>query len=40
MGFSDPANATGSETERLAVFRSVRDEIRGKIIPFLTQFND
>lgn len=27
-GFDDPAHATGTEAERLAVFRRVRDEIR------------
>ncbi len=27
-GFDDPAHATGSEAEKLAVFRRVRDEIR------------
>ena len=27
-GFDDPANATGTDTEKLAVFRRVRDEIR------------
>ncbi len=27
LGFDDPAGATGSEGERLAVFRRVRDEI-------------
>jgi arsenate reductase len=27
-GFDDPAHATGTEKERLAVFRRVRDEIR------------
>ena len=27
-GFDDPAHATGSEEEQLAVFRRVRDEIR------------
>lgn len=27
-GFEDPAGATGSEEEKLAVFRRVRDEIR------------
>jgi arsenate reductase len=27
-GFDDPAHATGTEEERLAVFRRVRDEIR------------
>ena len=29
--FEDPARATGSEEERLEVFRRVRDEISGKI---------
>ena len=29
--FDDPSAATGSERERLAVFRRVRDEIREKI---------
>lgn len=28
-GFDDPAHATGTEDEQLAVFRRVRDEIRG-----------
>ena len=27
-GFDDPAHATGSEEEKLVVFRRVRDEIR------------
>jgi arsenate reductase len=27
-GFDDPAHATGSEDEQMAVFRRVRDEIR------------
>jgi arsenate reductase len=27
-GFDDPANATGTEDEQMAVFRRVRDEIR------------
>lgn len=27
-GFDDPAHATGTEEEQLAVFRRVRDEIR------------
>jgi arsenate reductase len=29
--FRDPSRATGSEEERLEVFREVRDEIRGRI---------
>jgi len=27
-GFDDPAHATGTDEEKLAVFRRVRDEIR------------
>jgi arsenate reductase (thioredoxin) len=33
--FDDPSAATGSDEERLAVFRRVRDEIRAKIDEFL-----
>jgi arsenate reductase (thioredoxin) len=33
--FDDPSAATGSDEERLAVFRRVRDEIRAKIGEFL-----
>jgi arsenate reductase (thioredoxin) len=29
--FEDPSKATGTEEERLAVFRKVREEIRGRI---------
>ncbi len=36
IGFQDPARATGSQQERLAVFRQVRDEMRSRIIPYLT----
>jgi arsenate reductase len=32
--FDDPAEATGSEEEKLAVFRRVRDEIKGKLENF------
>ena len=31
VGFEDPAKATGSEVDRLAVFRRVRDEIRDQL---------
>jgi len=31
-GLPDPAAATGSEAERLAAFRQVRDEIRARIV--------
>ena len=33
--FPDPAEATGSEEERLAVFRAVRDDIRARLLPEL-----
>ncbi len=35
VGFPDPAQATGSEDEITAVFRQVRDDLRGQIIPLL-----
>jgi len=37
VGFPDPANAEGSEEERLQVFRKVRDDIRERLIPELEQ---
>ena len=37
IGFQDPARATGSDEERLAVFRQVRDEIRRQMFSFLMQ---
>jgi arsenate reductase len=33
VSFEDPALAEGTEEERLAVFRRVRDEIRERLIP-------
>ena len=38
IGFRDPAKAEGSEAERLAVFRQVREEIRARILPYLRNF--
>jgi len=35
FSFPDPAAATGSAEDVLKVFRKVRDQIRGKIGPFL-----
>jgi arsenate reductase len=35
VGFEDPALATGSYAERLAVFRQVRDQIRREIFDLL-----
>ena len=37
LGFDDPARTEGTEEERLAVFRRVRDEIRVQVEAFLTQ---
>lgn len=37
IGFPDPARASGSEAERLAVFRQVRDDIRGKVLAYLAE---
>lgn len=34
--FEDPAHAAGSEDEKLAVFRDVRDQIRDRINSFLS----
>jgi arsenate reductase len=39
VGFEDPARATGSEEERLAVFRRVRDDIRWHILALLENLN-
>jgi len=35
MGFPDPAQATGTEDEKLAVFRRVRDDIRQRVLDYL-----
>jgi len=35
IGFVDPAKATGTEAERLAVFREVRDQIRDQVVGYL-----
>ncbi len=36
--FEDPAEATGTEEERLKVFRKVRDEIKEHILSFIKEF--
>jgi arsenate reductase len=33
VSFPDPVLATGSEEERLAVYRAVRDDIRARLVP-------
>lgn len=35
IGFEDPARASGSEEERLVIFRRVRDEIRRAVLDLL-----
>jgi len=37
LSFADPAQASGSEEEVMAVFRKVRDEMREKLLPLLTR---
>ena len=37
LSFPDPAQATGTQDERLAAFRRVRDEIRRQVIGFLAR---
>jgi len=36
----DPANAKGSEQEKLAFFRKIRDEIKEKCLEFLNKLNN
>ena len=38
IGFEDPVQATGTEEEILAVFRKVRDEIKGHFEQFNSQY--
>lgn len=40
IGFEDPAEARGSESEVLAVFRRIRDEIEEDFTTFLKELND
>jgi arsenate reductase len=37
VGFSDPAQAQGTEEEIMEAFRRVRDEIRQKLIPLIKE---
>ena len=39
ISFPDPAEASGSDAEKLQVFRSVRDDIRTRISAYLDTFN-
>lgn len=40
IGFPDPADATGSEEERLEVFRRVRDGLRREVLRYLKEKAD
>jgi arsenate reductase len=40
LSFPDPARATGTEDEQLAVFRSVRDDIRTRLLPAIREFEE
>jgi arsenate reductase len=37
IGFPDPAKATGTEAEKMELFRQVRDDIRQRVLPYLTE---
>ena len=39
-GFDDPAHATGTDEEKLAVFRRVRDEIREHLREFIAEVKE
>lgn len=40
IGFPDPADAAGTEEERLEVFREVRDGLRRQVIEYLRDLED
>jgi arsenate reductase len=40
ISFPDPADASGSEEERMEVFRRVRDGLRRKVLGYLNQLDD
>ena len=40
IGFYDPALATGTEEERMAIFRQVRDEIQEQVLGYLSHKPD
>ena len=40
IGFPDPADASGSEEERLRVFRQVRDGLRREVFRYLEEIDD
>jgi arsenate reductase len=38
IGFPDPAEVQGSQVEKMAAFRSVRDDIKSRILPVLISY--
>ena len=40
IGFPDPADASGSEEERMDVFRQVRDGLRREVLDYLREVDD
>jgi len=40
IGFPDPAEAAGSDEDKMAIFRSVRDDIQLRILPVLVEFRN
>lgn len=40
IGFPDPAAVTGSKEEKLVTFRQVRDNIRERVIGYLSELDD
>jgi arsenate reductase len=38
IGFPDPSALQGSDAEKMAAFRGVRDDIKARILPALTSF--
>ena len=38
IGFPDPAEVQGSDAEKIAAFRGVRDDIKARVFPALTSF--
>lgn len=39
IGFPDPAEVQGSEAVKMSAFRSVRDDIKRRVLPALTAFH-
>ena len=40
IGFPDPADATGSKEEKLVTFRQVRDNIRERVVRYLSELGE